>query len=250
MQSPYCSLILIKTTINTQILIKLPNIKTKLALTVPGSWGSNNFQATGTWRWLLLQPYALAAFTHKRYPRYSFLLEAELIPHQSMDQGIKATKNPNDPIRNQTCDLPDCSTVPQPHMPQHTPNIKQHGHKPVVHEMLHMPEQTDKCDKAKKCILANFYYRFIKTTCHIDLIQTRYKSSKQAGVATTVWKRLLRGTEAYLHKHTDLQSLCLHSPKHSHPVPCSSKTQTATLLPACVQSSCLHIPVELDTGSC
>ena len=36
MQSPYSSLILIKTTINTQILIKLPNIKAKLALTAPG----------------------------------------------------------------------------------------------------------------------------------------------------------------------------------------------------------------------
>jgi len=80
MQSPYSSLILIKTTINTQILIKLPNIKAKLALTAPGGWGSNNFQATGTWRWLMLHPYALAAFTPKRYPRYSFLLQAELTP--------------------------------------------------------------------------------------------------------------------------------------------------------------------------
>ena len=80
MQSPYCSLILIKTIILTQILIKLPNIKAKLALTAPDGWGYNNFQATGTWRRLTLQPYALATFTPRRYPRYSFLLEAKLTP--------------------------------------------------------------------------------------------------------------------------------------------------------------------------
>jgi hypothetical protein len=36
MQSPYCSLISIKTIIHTKILIKLPNIKATLALTAPG----------------------------------------------------------------------------------------------------------------------------------------------------------------------------------------------------------------------
>jgi hypothetical protein len=58
------------------------------------------------------------------------------------------------------------------------------------------------------------------------------------------------GTSAYRHKHHDLLSLSLHSPEHGHPVPRSSQTQTATLLPAGLQSSCLHVPVQLHTGSC
>jgi hypothetical protein len=34
---------------------------------------------------------------------------------------IKSIKNPNDPSRNWTCNLPACGTVPQPTAPPHTP---------------------------------------------------------------------------------------------------------------------------------
>jgi hypothetical protein len=32
-------------------------------------------------------------------------------------------KNPNDPIKNRTCDLPAYSAVPQPTAPPHTPAV-------------------------------------------------------------------------------------------------------------------------------
>ena len=35
---------------------------------------------------------------------------------------IKSLKNSSDSIRNRTCDLPACSTVPQPSAPPHTPS--------------------------------------------------------------------------------------------------------------------------------
>ena len=37
-----------------------------------------------------------------------------------MAGGIKSLKNPNDPIRNRTFDLPTCSKVPQPTAPLYT----------------------------------------------------------------------------------------------------------------------------------
>ena len=39
-----------------------------------------DFKTFGTWRWQGCQPYALAAFTPRKYSRYSFLLEAESTP--------------------------------------------------------------------------------------------------------------------------------------------------------------------------
>jgi hypothetical protein len=39
-----------------------------------------DFKTIGIWRWQGCQPYALVAFTHKKYPWYSFLLEAESTP--------------------------------------------------------------------------------------------------------------------------------------------------------------------------
>ena len=39
-----------------------------------------DFKTIGTWRWWGSQPYALAAFTPRKYSCYSFLLEAESTP--------------------------------------------------------------------------------------------------------------------------------------------------------------------------
>jgi hypothetical protein len=39
-----------------------------------------NFKTIGTWRWYGCQPYAPAAFTHRKYSWYLFLLEAESTP--------------------------------------------------------------------------------------------------------------------------------------------------------------------------
>jgi hypothetical protein len=39
-----------------------------------------DLKTIGTWRWQGCQPYAPAAFTHMKYSRYSFLLEAESTP--------------------------------------------------------------------------------------------------------------------------------------------------------------------------
>jgi hypothetical protein len=50
-----------------------------------GSEGSRrlrlpDFKTLGTWRWQACQPYALTAFTPRKYSWYSFLLEAESTP--------------------------------------------------------------------------------------------------------------------------------------------------------------------------
>jgi hypothetical protein len=39
-----------------------------------------DFKTVGTWRWQGCQPYALTAFTPRKYLWYSFMLEAESTP--------------------------------------------------------------------------------------------------------------------------------------------------------------------------
>jgi hypothetical protein len=57
----------------------------------------------------------------RRYPLYSFLLQAESRHGNSVAGKIKTMKNPIDPIRNQTHDLPACSAVLQPTAPPRAP---------------------------------------------------------------------------------------------------------------------------------
>ena len=156
--------------------------------------------------------------------------------------------NPNDPIRNQTCNLPACSAVPQPchSLPQTSNSMEINQWFVSCH--ISFNKQTN---------MAKLRNAFGKLPLQIHEETKSYRSdSDPAPVKKTSRsgnhgrKPTSGGTEAYLHKHTDLQSLSLHSPKHGHPVPCSSNTQTATLLPARLQSSFFHIPVQLNTGSC
>jgi hypothetical protein len=62
---------------------RLPQVKQATPLQAwTGPEGSRrlrfpDFKTIGTWRWQGCQPYAPAAFTPRKYSRYSFLLEAE-----------------------------------------------------------------------------------------------------------------------------------------------------------------------------
>lgn len=46
----------------------------------PGGWGTQDFQTVGKWGRQSCQPYAPTAFTPRRHPWYSFLLEARVRP--------------------------------------------------------------------------------------------------------------------------------------------------------------------------
>ena len=71
-----------------------------------------DFKTISTWRWWGCQPYAPAAFTHRKYSWYSFLLETESTPGWNMSM-----KNSNGNFGNRTHVLPACSAVPQPTAP-------------------------------------------------------------------------------------------------------------------------------------
>ena len=55
----------------------------------------------------------------RRYPWYSFWLEAKLTQGYNAARRIKSMKNLSDPIGNCTCDLLAYRTVPQPTVPLH-----------------------------------------------------------------------------------------------------------------------------------
>jgi hypothetical protein len=63
-----------------------------------------------------------AALHPQEYFWYSFLLEAEWTLEAQCSWN-KSTEKSNDLIAKQTCDLLACSTVPQPTIPLHAPEI-------------------------------------------------------------------------------------------------------------------------------
>jgi hypothetical protein len=72
------------------------------------------FHDNGTgWR-LGCQPYALAAFTPRKYTWYSFLLKAESTQGHTATGRIMSLKNSNDTTGNRNRDLLVCSVVPKP----------------------------------------------------------------------------------------------------------------------------------------
>ena len=77
----------------------------------------------GTWKWYGCHPNAQAAFTPRKYSRYSFLLEAEWRRGHSAAGRIMPVQNSNDPIGNRTRELPACNAVPQPTAPPRA-NVK------------------------------------------------------------------------------------------------------------------------------
>jgi hypothetical protein len=83
------------------------------ALRASGGWSSQNFQKIDPWRWQGCLPYALAAFTLRRYPWYLFLVNTELPQGCIVARNIKWMNNPNDPVASQTCDLTVCSCLNQ-----------------------------------------------------------------------------------------------------------------------------------------
>ena len=60
-----------------------------------------------------------SCFYPQKYPQYSFLLRVSQAHCRSVARRIKSMKDPNDPIRNQTCDLLACRAVPQPNVLKH-----------------------------------------------------------------------------------------------------------------------------------
>ena len=67
--------------------------------------------------WQTCQPYALVAFTPRRYPRYSFVLRLSRPQGHSEAGRIKWMQNATYPVGNRTRDHPACGAVPQPNMP-------------------------------------------------------------------------------------------------------------------------------------
>jgi hypothetical protein len=59
----------------------------------------------------------------RRYPSYSFLLEAESAPGPQYCQNDKPLKNPSDPFRNRTLEFTVCSAVPEPTALQRAPKL-------------------------------------------------------------------------------------------------------------------------------
>ena len=57
----------------------------------------------------------------RRYPSYSFLLEAEPTSEPHCDRKDEWNEKSNDPIRNRTSNLPACSAVSEPTAPSPTP---------------------------------------------------------------------------------------------------------------------------------
>ena len=77
-----------------------------------------DLKTIGTWRWQGFHPNAPAAFTPRKHPWYSFLLEAESTPGAIVRlEGLCQWKKFNDTIGNRTRDIPACSAVPQPTAP-------------------------------------------------------------------------------------------------------------------------------------
>jgi hypothetical protein len=65
---------------------------------------------------------ALSTFTHRKYPWYSFQLQADSTSEPREAGRIKSMKNSNDTIGNRTR-LPASSAVPQSTAPQSVPVI-------------------------------------------------------------------------------------------------------------------------------
>ena len=99
-------------------LVKVKQSLYKLGLTLraTGVWGTQNLKTVGIWREQGCQPYAPAAFTPRRWPWYSFLLEADKIPGPYRQKG-------KSPIGNWTSNLPILSASPQPTPPPRTHHI-------------------------------------------------------------------------------------------------------------------------------
>jgi hypothetical protein len=71
------------------------------ALTVPGCSGSQDLETIGTWRWQVCQSHAPTAFSPRRYPWCSFLLEAESTPrHSGLQPEPQPTAPPHTPLYN------------------------------------------------------------------------------------------------------------------------------------------------------
>jgi len=68
------------------------------------------------WHIRLLALHTGLLYHSRRYSWYSVVLDAESTPgsEHSMAGRIKSMKNPSVPIGNGSCDLPACSTMPQP----------------------------------------------------------------------------------------------------------------------------------------
>jgi len=122
--------ILLGTTICGHLVkVQQSHYRPQQALRVPGGWCSQISRQSAHKGGKVVSP------THwPPLPQEIFLvLIAVMRPSQpqghSVAGRIMSMKNSNDTIGNWTCDLPVCTTVPQPNVPSHTPLC---GHLPAV----------------------------------------------------------------------------------------------------------------------
>jgi hypothetical protein len=83
-----------------------------VAQRVPGVLDSQIFMIFGTWRWQGRQPYAPAAFTHRKFSWYSFSLGAETTPGPWNGRKEYVTEKSSDTTGNRSQELPTSSAEP------------------------------------------------------------------------------------------------------------------------------------------
>ena len=94
-----------------RVKVKLFLYRPREALWAPLGWGCQDFETVGTWKWQGCRRYILASFISQEI--FLILVSVRGLVDCSGAGRSKSLKL-NDPIRNRTCDLPDCSAVPQP----------------------------------------------------------------------------------------------------------------------------------------
>jgi hypothetical protein len=121
----------------SSIKVKQSHYKPGQALRVPGGWGSQISRQSAHEGDKVVSPTHRPPLPPGNIPGTHFPLEVESTQGHIAARRI-SIKNSNDTIGNRTCDLPSCSTVPQPTAPPRAPLplIGRLNVRNVIHEKL------------------------------------------------------------------------------------------------------------------